>query len=205
MKKLSVILNVVLLAAVVVIYVLHFAGGRKNTKSNNSGDNVPVEVTSSGIAYVNIDTVIFKFSMFTDKRAVLVEKQKSSENELNTKGQAYEKGVLDYQNKASKGLITRATAEQMEQSLMQQQQALVELRDRLSYELAEEEQVMNRQILEYITTFLDSAKSEYNFQYILGKSFGGQILYSDEALDITARVVEGLNKKYQEEKAAGEK
>lgn len=205
MKKLSVILNVVLLAAVVVIYVLHFAGGRKSTKSNNSGDNVPVEVTSSGIAYVNIDTVIFKFAMFTDKRAVLVEKQKSSENELNTKGQAYEKGVLDYQNKASKGLITRATAEQMEQSLMQQQQSLVELRDKLSYELAEEEQVMNRQILEYITTFLDSAKSEYNFQYILGKSFGGQILYSDEALDITARVVEGLNKKYQEEKAAGAK
>ncbi len=158
MKKLSVILNVVLLAAVAVIYVLHFTGGKKSNKTNNNEGNVPVEVTSSGIAYVNIDTVIFKFDMFKDKRDLLVEKQKSSENELTTKGQSYEKGVLDYQNKASKGLITRATAEEMQQSLMQQQQALVELRDQLSYDLAEEEQVMNRQVLEYITTYLDSSK-----------------------------------------------
>jgi outer membrane protein len=90
----------------------------------------------------------------------------------------------------------------MEQSLMQQQQALVELRDQLSYALAEEEQVMNRQVLEYITTYLDSVKGEYNYQYILGKSFGGQILYADDALDITADIVAGLNKRYQEEKAA---
>lgn len=205
MKKLSVILNVVLLAAVAVIYVLHFTGGKKSNKTNNNEGNLPVEVTSSGIAYVNIDTVIFKFDMFKDKRDLLVEKQKSSENELTAKGQSYEKGVLDYQNKASKGLITRATAQEMEQSLMAQQQALVELRDQLSYALAEEEQVMNRQVLEYITTYLDSVKSEFNFQYILGKSFGGQILYSDDALDITAKVIEGLNKKYQEEKAAVKK
>jgi len=205
MKKLSVILNVVLLAAVAFIYVLHFTGGKKKIKTNNNEGNVPVEVTSSGIAYVNIDTVIFKFDMFKDKRDLLVEKQKSSENELNSKVQVYEKGVLDYQNKASKGLITRATAEQMQQSLMQQQEALGALRDKLSYELAEEEQVMNRQVLEYITTYLDSVKGEYNYQYILGKSFGGQVLYADDALDITANVVKGLNKRYQEEKAAVKK
>jgi outer membrane protein len=202
MKKLSVILNVVLLAAVALIYVLHFTGGKKNNKTNNNEGNTPLEVTSSGIAYVNIDTVIFKFEMFKDKRDLLVEKQKSSENELTAKGQAYERGVLDYQNKVQKGLVTRATAQEMEQSLMQQQQALVELRDQLSYALAEEEQVMNRQVLEYITTYLDSVKGEYNYQYILGKSFGGQILYADDALDITADIVAGLNKRYQEEKAA---
>jgi len=205
MKKLPVVLNVVLLVAVAVIYILHFTGGSKTVKSDNDELNLPVEVTSHGIAYVNVDSVILNFDMYFDKRSQLMDKQKSAENELTTKGQAYERGVLDYQNKATKGLITRATAAEMEQALMKQQQSLVDLRDKFSYELMEEEQVMNRQILEYVTSYLDLMKDEFNFQYILGKSFGGQILYSDTALDITKQVLDGVNKKYNSEKATGKK
>lgn len=205
MKNLSLVLNGVLIIAVAVIYFLHFSGGSKDTQASNEEINVPVEVTSHGIAYVNIDSVILKFDMYADKRAQLTEKQQRSENELNTKGQAYERGARDYQDKVNKGLITRNTAMEMEQSLLQQQQALVDLRDRLSYELMEEEQVMNRQILEYITSYLDSIKAEHNFQYILGKTFGGPVLYSDQALDITATVLEGVNQKYNAEKAAAAK
>ena len=127
-------------------------------------------------------------------------KQKSSEAEINSKGSQYEKAGRDYQDKVNKGLITRATAAQMEQSLLQQQQELVALRDQLQSKLIEEEQVMNRQILEYITKFLEENKSEYNCQYILGKSFGGVVLYSDSAMDITPKVLEAINKKYKAEK-----
>jgi outer membrane protein len=64
----------------------------------------------------------------------------------------------------------------------------------------EEEQVMNRQIIEYITTFLEENKSEYNYQYILGKSFGSVVLYGDSSLDITRKVLDALNNKYKGEK-----
>ncbi len=201
MKKLPLILNAVLLAGLAVLYILYFTGGGKSDKSiANEEINLPVEITSHGIAFVNIDSVILNFEMYFDKRNQLVDRQQRSESELNTRGQAYERGARDFQEKVSKGLVTRATAAEMEQSLMQQQQALVDLRDRLSYELMEEEQVMNRQILDYITTYLDSLKEEYNFQYILGKSFGGPILYSDKALDITKLVLDGINRKYLAEK-----
>jgi outer membrane protein len=138
--------------------------------------------------------------MFTDKRNDLLTKQKSAEAELNSKGTQYEKGVRDYQDKVNKGLITRATAAQLEQSLTQQQQELVSLRDNLQSSLMEEEQVMNRQILEYITTFLEEHKSEYNYQFIFGKSFGSVVLYGDNALDITQRVLDAINIKYKAEK-----
>jgi outer membrane protein len=138
--------------------------------------------------------------MFFDRREVLMEKQKSAEAELNSKGTQYERGARDYQDKVNKGLVTRATAAQMEQALMQQQQDLVSLRDKLQSDLMEEEQVMNRQVLEYITNFLEENKSEYNYQYILGKSFGSVVLYSDTSLDITQRVLDAINIKYQAEK-----
>lgn len=196
MKKLPIVLFVVLTLAIIGLYFLHFTGNKK--ENNPANTSVPAPV--GGIAYVNIDSVIFKFDMFTDRRNELMTKQKSAEAELSSKGTQYERGVKDYQDKVNKGLVTRATAAQMEQSLTQQQQELVALRDKLQSNLMEEEQVMNRQILEYITTFLEQNKSDYNYQFILGRSFGSVLLYSDSTLDITPKVLDALNKKYQAEK-----
>jgi outer membrane protein len=198
MKNLSVTLFVVLFLAVIGLYFLHFSGNQKTKKSVTTG--IQAQSTAQGIAYVNIDSVIIKFDMFLDKRNDLITKQKSAEAELNAKGGQYEKGAKDYQDKANKGLITRATAAQIEQSLVQQQQELVSLRDKLQSNLVEEEQVMNRQVLEYITKFLEENKSEYNYQYILGKSFGSVVLYGDNALDITPKVLAEINRKYKAEK-----
>jgi outer membrane protein len=138
--------------------------------------------------------------MFLDRRNDLIAKQKSAEAELNSKGTEYQRGAKDYQDKVNKGLVTRATAAQMEQSLVQQQQELVSLRDKLQQNLAEEEQVMNRQVLEYITKFLEDNRSDYNYQYILGKSFGSVVLYGDNSLDITQKVLDAINAKYKGEK-----
>jgi outer membrane protein len=197
MKKLSVALFVVLFLAVAALFVLQFTGsGKKSSENSAANTGTP----SQGIVYVNIDTIIFNFDMFADRRNELMVKQKNAEAELNSKGTQYQKGVTDYQDKVNKGLVTRATAAQMEQALQQQQQELIGLRDKLQSSLMEEEQVMNRQVLDYITKFLEQNKSEYNYQFILGKSFGSVVLYSDNSLDITSRVLEALNKKYQSEK-----
>ena len=198
MKKLSIALFAVLFAAVAVLFFLQFSGNKKtkkNTLTETSTDN-----PAKGIAYVNIDTVVFKFNMYSDRKAELLEKQKKAEAELNSKGSQYEKGVKDYQDKVNKGLVTRATAAEIEQSLYTQQQELINLRDKLQSDLLEEDQVMNRQILEYITTYLEEHKAEYNYHYIFGKSFGSVVLYGNASYDITQKVLDGLNLKYQTEK-----
>ena len=195
MKKLSIALYLVLFLSVIGLYLLYFTGNKKNASTQHTQGS-----PAQGIAFVNIDSVVFKFDMFTDRRNDLMAKQQSAEAELNSKGTQYERGARDYQDKVNKGLITRATAAQIEQSLMQQQQELVTLRDNLQNQLLEEEQVMNRQIIEYITKYLEENKAEYNYQYILGKSFGSVLLYSDDSQDITQKVLAEINKKYQAEK-----
>ena len=196
MKKISVILFVVLFLAIAGLYLLHFTGNKKTEQTGFVASGVP----EGGIAFVNIDTIIVNFDMFTDRRDDLIAKQRKAEAELNAKGSQYERGARDFQDKINKGLITRATAAEMEQSLMQQQQELVNLRDMLQSDLMEEEQVMNRQIIDYITSFLEENKSEYNYQYIFGRSFGSVVLYSDSSLDITQKVLNALNIKYKTEK-----
>lgn len=197
MKKLPLILSIVSIIAVAILLVLEFT----DKEEKESGENIArVESEAiNGIAYVEVDTVIYNFDYYFKLRDELVAKQQKAESELNTKGRQYEAGAKDYEDKVRKGLVTRATAAQMEQNLMQQQQDLVNLRDQLQYDLMEEEQVMNRKVLEYIYTFLDEYAVESGYQYILGKSFGGQVLYSEKSLDITSDVLEKLNAKYAAE------
>lgn len=199
MKKITIALFSVLFLATAFLYVLQFTGKGKN-KQSAKGESATVQSDAQGIAFVNIDSVIYNFDMFFDRREDLMAKQKKAEAELNSKGTQYEKNARDYQDKVNKGLVTRATAAEMEQSLLQQQQELVTLRDNLQNNLMEEEQVMNRQIIEYITSYLAENRSEYNYQYILGKTFGSVVLYGDTALDITNKVTDALNNKYRVEK-----
>lgn len=198
MKKLSIALFSALFLAIAFLYLLYFSGNKKN--KTNVTERVSVATSAEGIAFINIDSVIINFEMFFDRREELLAKQKKAEAELNSKGSLYEKNAKDFQEKVTKGLVTRATAAEMEQGLVKQQQELVTLRDNLQSNLLEEEQVMNRQIIDYITTFLEENKSEYNYQYILGKSFGSVVLYGDSALDITKRVTDAINSKYKAEK-----
>ena len=197
MKKLSIVLFALLFLAVALLYFLQFSGNKSKKSVKEPGIT---ESSAQGIAFINIDTVIYKFDMFFDRRGDLMAKQKKAEAELNSKGKLYEKNVKDYQDKVSKGLVTRATAAEMEQSLVQQQQELVSLKDNLQSNLMEEEQVMNRQIIDYITTYLEENKADYNYKYILGKSFGSVVLYGDSGLDITRKVLDALNLKYKGEK-----
>ncbi len=195
MKNLTIGLLAVLFLAVAGLYIMHFTGDEEYAPATQM-----TAAQAGSIAFVNIDSLIFKLDMFADKSNDLQTKQKNAESELNSKGTQYERGIKDYQDKVSKGLITRATAAEMEGALTRQQQELLSLRDKLQSDLMEEEQVMNRQIIDYITKFLEENRSKYPYQFIFGKSFGSVVLYGDSALDITTQVLQDLNQKYQAEK-----
>ncbi len=94
MKNLTTALIAILFLAVLGLYILHFTGHKKSAPEV-SVSSAPV----GSIAFVNIDSVIFKFNMFQDKRNDLSSKQKNAEAELNSKGSLYEKGIKDYQEK----------------------------------------------------------------------------------------------------------
>jgi len=196
MNKSSVVKNTLIAVVIAVGGIVAFTGCGKNTGSGPEA----VKTADEGIAFIELDSVIAHFDMATDKTTELEEKTKNSEAELTAKSQSFDRDVRDYQNKAQKGLITRATAAEMEQTLAQQQQQLLALRDEMAMNLNEEGNVAQRQVLEYINQYLTEFNSDKRFQYILAKQFPGPILYSDSTLDITAAVIEGLNAKYKAEK-----
>ena len=193
MKNISIILNAVLVVAVAVLFYLHFSGSKAETKTVKSER---VETAESGeIAYVNIDSLTKNYKFFEDLRELLMQKQQNSELSLNRKAAAYEKEAMDFQEKIQKHLITQRQAEEMQQKLMAKQQNILKLRETLGMQLAQDEQAMNKQLHDSITSFLIDFNSD-RFKMILSVSIGQNLLYGDEALNITEEVIEGLNNRY---------
>ena len=201
MKRVNLIINIVLVIAVGALFVLYFTGKKKSspvpTEEKLVGNN---NTGKGGMAYINIDTLMNNMDMFFDVRNKLLDKQKSSEAELNSRSKDFEKEATDFQEKVQKGLITRSRAQEIEQELYLEQQNLINLKDKLSMELAEEEQVMNRQLIYYITDYLKEFNKEKNYQFIISNSLAGPLLYASDKQDITNDVVEGINAKYAKER-----
>lgn len=200
MKKFSVILNVVLFLAIAVLYFLHFTDGKTSAKEELKPTMDKQVLSKVKIAYVNIDTLISNYQMYIDKRDDLLLKRDESEAELQTQGRRLEREIADFQDKIQKGLITRTKAQMMQQDLGKKEQEFYQLKENLAMQLAEEEQVMNRQIINAIIEYLKIYNKEGEYHYILSNSFGGQLLYTNTALNITQDVLEGLNEDYKQNK-----
>ena len=196
MKRLPLVLNILLALAVVALYVLHFTGIGAGKKSS-AGINLPEGTADGSIFYVQIDSVLNNFDMANDLSSELESKFNTSEAEFQSKQKAYQSDVEDYQYKAQRGLITRSEAQNLEQQLYAKQQNLVKLQQDLSQELSEKQAVMNRQVINAIMEYLKKNSANLNYKYVLGTSFGGNILYANDSLDITPHIIKGLNEDYQ--------
>lgn len=170
------------------------------TKKETSAQTSATHQTVPGkIAYVEIDTIVQHYQMAKDMSGVLEDKQKRLDAELNNKSGIFQSGVLDFQNKVQKGLITTSDAQKMQQQLASQEQGLYQLRDQYRMQLAEDAQVNQRQVIQSIMDYLKEYNKTKGYQYILANQFPSSILFADSTLNITSEVLEGLNQKYKKE------
>jgi outer membrane protein len=200
MKRVSLVLNIVLAVAVIVLYVLYFTGTGMSKNSKNDASSASGVKAGSDIFYVQIDSVISNFDMAKDLSGELESKFNNSDAQLKSRQTAYQKEVNDYQYKAQRGLITRSDAQNIEQQLYVKQQDLVTLQQNLTNEINEQQAVMNRQVINAIIEYMKENSAKFNYKYVLATSFGNNVLYANDSLDITKSVIAGLNEKYKNEK-----
>ena len=202
MKNLSLILNGVLFIAVGVLFYLQLStGSGKSGSSASPGIVQSVPAGEMQIVYVNIDTLLNNYDYFVDLQAQFSDRQAELEAQMNASTREYETNALDFQNKVQKGLVTRREAAELEQQLLAEQQNLYALRDELTMQLAEEEQVSNRKLIDNIMEFLKVYNQDKGYQFIFSNSFGDNVLFATESLDITYSVLVGINEQYRQEQA----
>lgn len=193
MKKLNLILNIVLLVAVAVLYVLFFT----ENKAGEDTPGIPASAKNAHIAYVNSDTIWTEYTFVNDQKQVLQAYQKNLETQYAGKMKAFENEYNSYIKRASAGLLTLDEQKKTEAQLGEKQKKLMEMEQQLGAQYADKELSVNRMIQDSIISYVKRFNRKHKFTYILAYAKGGGILYANDSLDITEAVVKGLNEDYK--------
>lgn len=206
MKNISIILNVVLAIAVVVLYYLHFS--LSTSCSTNSTEEIAVEgavkkvkIPSlsngvSNVGYINIDSLQGKYEFYEVLIQKLKAKQAKYEAEISSKTMAFEKKVKDFQQKAS--AMSQFEGQTKQQELAVEEQKLYKLREDFTAKFQEEEAKLNEEFQKTVQTYIEKHNEKTNYDIIIGASqLGNIVLDFKPEIDITQNVVDGLNAEYK--------
>lgn len=168
---------------------------------NNSS---PVMATVSGnmkIAYVEIDSLLTKYKFWNDLNELMIQKEENIRTTLNEKAKDLDNDMREFQRKLeNNGFVSPERAEQERVRIVQKQQKLQELQEKLTNELQLENQKNSLQLRDSINSFLKIYNKDKGYSLIISNTGFDNLLYADPTFNITNEIVEGLNARYNPDK-----
>ncbi len=195
MKKTNFILNGLLALAIVF-------GFTQCANNNNAAVQSTPAADANGssgmkIAFVEIDSLLTKYNFSNDLNEQIIKKEENIRTTLNEKGKKLEKEQQEFQRKyENNGFASPERAQQEYQRIQKQMQDLQVLQQKLSEELAAENQKNILQLRDSINSFLQIYNKDKGYDLIISNSGFDNLLYGNPAYNITDEIVEGLNKRY---------
>lgn len=207
-QRISLIINGILAVAVIGLYVLHFKGSKTSENTPSDSDTTAAEViqldslpdlgaNAGAIAFIDLEELTGKYQFYKDGVANLENDYKKKESELMKKQQTLEENVGRYQQLAAS--LTPEVREKKEKDLMEEEQRLLQLRDRLGKDLTDKEATFQKEFLKKIDSYLKTLSKEKNYSYVFTYAKGGPatIVYAKDTLNISSQVINALNEQYK--------
>jgi outer membrane protein len=192
MKNLSLVLNIVLLVAVLVLFYLHFSGGKAKSVSGGAGDTTAVDLK---IAYITSDSVLKHYDYLKAIQVQLEAKTKKMDQDYRNRAIGLQGEINAYQRNVNSMTLGQVRA--TEEDLQKKQQNLQMYQQTLSQQLMEEEAKIRMALYDRVVAFLKQYCQEKGLQVVLKFDASSDVLYGGQALDITDDVVKGLNEAYK--------
>lgn len=192
MKHLSLVLNVVLLIAVAVLFFLQFKSG--DVENQEDGQSGP-ELKDLSVAYINYDSLVKNYELVKELTAELDKTRKKFEADYEIRAKGLQNQFQTYQATANN--MTRGQIAAAEEDLMKKEQNLRQYQERLSLQLMQEEAKVQDSVYTAVANFIKDYANQNNLQLVLTYQKGSGVWYAKDGLNITDKVIEGLNSAYK--------
>lgn len=188
MKSTNGIINGVLALAILVLFILHFSGGSKPSKSSG------LPTTGMKIAYFEIDSIQTNYQFFNEVRSALQVRDMNNTKELTALKNAF---ALKYQELQKNGqYLSQAEVANKQQELQQLEKNYTNREQQLSQELQEESFKKLQEVKKKIEAYIANYNKNKDFAFVLASN-ADLMYYKDTAYDITADIIKGLNQEYK--------
>lgn len=207
LNKINLATNVVLLALVAFLF---FRGestvsdeeqlkseeeiAASDTLADDSLDFPPMG-SNARIVYVNAERLNEEYEFISEKYEELEKEQMRIENQIDRKMRAAEERYRELESQAP--TMTPSQLEQAQIELQGLQQDIAQFQEKAASDFRQKETQAQEDFFNNISSFLKEFNTDGRYDYILTYQVGGQVLLSNETLDITQEVVDGLNQQYR--------
>lgn len=208
MNKISIIVDSILAAAVVALFILFFTatpGAKKKPAVQEiqaSGELMP-------IAVINTDSILKHYTLAVEASEKLMSRYEESTVKLDTKAKSlqgevetFQRDVVDFQRKLeANAFLSRERAEseqarlqKKEQQLMAKQQDLENLRQKLSADFMQEQADLTQQLQDSVQAYLREYNADGRYHLVLNDAV---LMNKVAGYDITNEVIDALNARYK--------
>ncbi|MFW0716887.1 OmpH family outer membrane protein [Pedobacter sp. N23S346] len=167
----------------------------KTTETKKTDSTTAAVSVNEKIVFVNQDSLLNKYEYYKDLRTKFETKTKNAQADLQSKQQAYQREVTQYQQSA--GTLSADQRKTTEERLGRKGQELQAYQQNAGGALQNEQAVETEKLYDKVAGYLKTYSKEKGYKMVLTFSKGNSaILFADETLDITSEVIKGLNAEY---------
>ncbi|MFD2288622.1 OmpH family outer membrane protein [Pedobacter petrophilus] len=167
----------------------------KTTETKKTDSTTAAVSVNEKIVFVNQDSLLNKYEYYKDLRTKFETKTKNAQADLQSKQQAYQREVTQYQQSA--GTLSADQRKTTEERLGRKGQELQAYQQNAGGALQNEQAVETEKLYDKVAGYLKTYSKEKGYKMVLTFSKGNSaILFADESLDITSEVIKGLNAEY---------
>jgi len=181
-----------------VVAALFAVGCTNNAAQPTEGAAEQTAITSSDIAFVKADSLVFLSDIYQTEGVALQKKLEAAQQSWAKKEQGFQYEAAQLQEKYQKGLITSIKAAETEENLNKRIQNYQNSMQKEAATLDEENFVLNNRINMLVAEAIEEINKDDKYKLILNSS---ALLDGANALDITKDLLKIVNEKYAAEKS----
>ena len=149
------------------------------------------------IAYVDIDTLLTSYNLWKELNEEMIRKEENVRATLNEKARDLQADYEEFERKLNNNaFVTRERAEAEQSRILKKREELEALQERLSNELIVENNKNSVLFRDSINAYISDYNKVHKYNIILSR-IGDNILYIDNAMNVTQDIIDGLNARHE--------
>lgn len=175
--------------------ILGFCQCKQADNTNNAQqEQAPVAVSGLKIAYIDVDSLLANYAFYQDLNEEFIRKQENYSLLLSEEKKKIENDINEYNRKLQNNVFSSEDRARSEYSrISRRQQSLEEKALKYSQELDNESTANSQKISETVDNYIKEYNKTHGYNLIISKA---SLLFADDALNITAEILDGLNSAY---------
>ena len=151
--------------------------------------------STSKQVYVDVNKLLDDYKRTEVEREAFNQKANTLKANVDSLISQWQQELQQYEKERSS--MTQKELELKQQLLSNKQQQVNNYQQAIQKQIQEEDQKVTQTVINDINDYVKEYGKRNGHRIILGAVGGGNIMYADDAADLTEKVLEGLNKEYE--------